>query len=256
MSHKARVRSQFSAAAPTYDAHAIVQGHAFAHLMSLVAGTPRTILDIGCGTGTHTCQLAERFLDARVTGLDIAPGMIAVASAQASPKSVIWAVGDAETQLPSSGYDLIVANAALHWFDDLPTALPRIASALSPSGQWVFTLFGADTFQELRMALGLVLDAPVPLVSDDFSTLDQVRPGVLPLFQSVTVTQQFIRIRYQSVMDVLRAIKRTGTRGFAIVDRLWTPRFLHALERAYRARYGQIWVSHQVFYVDCRHPRL
>ncbi len=252
MAKKARIQTFFSAAARSYDAHAVVQRQSFDHLVSLVTGQPRLILDIGCGTGTHTMQLAARFPNARITGIDIAPGMIAVARTHPNPGNVTWVVGDAESQLPGSGYELIVANAALHWFDDLPRTLPNIVAHRSSAGQFVFTLFGASTYQELRAAIASVQGQPVVLASDEFSTPQAVADVVRPLVGSVSVTQQLIRICYPSVFDVLRAIKQTGTRGPNNPNRVWTPRFLQAVETAYRATYGQIWVTHQVYYVDCR----
>ncbi len=55
--------------------------------------------------------------------------------------------------LGAARYDLIVSPLLLHWVNDLPGALANIRSALAPDGLFLGTMFGADTLQELRLAL-------------------------------------------------------------------------------------------------------
>src|SRR5262245_31022659 len=54
------------------------------HILNLLAGTvaPRRILEVGCGTGRNLAELAHRFIDAEVTGLDVSPEMLGRARAK------------------------------------------------------------------------------------------------------------------------------------------------------------------------------
>ena len=75
------IRTSYDTVAVSY-AELVVDGadwenEAFDLLAKLVAGSGRTVLDVGCGPGRTTGLLAERGL--RVTGIDLSPGMIEVA---------------------------------------------------------------------------------------------------------------------------------------------------------------------------------
>lgn len=62
------------------------------------------ILDVGCGTGRHSLELASRGY--RVTGVDISAGMLA--QAQAHPSDVEWVQCDATCFEPTRGYDAVI----------------------------------------------------------------------------------------------------------------------------------------------------
>jgi len=90
---------------------------------------PATVVDLGCGTGRLTSELAARWPDASVIGIDRSTEMIAVASPE-----VDYQVGDIETWEPPEPVDLVFANASLQWIDDHPRLFPRLTSMLSPGG--------------------------------------------------------------------------------------------------------------------------
>jgi trans-aconitate 2-methyltransferase len=92
---------------------------------------PATIVDLGCGTGRLTAELALRWPDASVTGIDRSAEMIA-----ATARTMIgYQVGDIETWEPPEPVDLVFANASLHWIDDHASLFPRLVSMLRPGGE-------------------------------------------------------------------------------------------------------------------------
>jgi trans-aconitate 2-methyltransferase len=136
------------------------------------AHRPRAVTDLGCGPGELTASLAERWPDARITGLDSSPEMIAKAAALGAP--VEFAVGDVGDWLPGPDTDVVVSNAVLQWVPEHRGLLDRWIRAL-PSGAW-FALqvpgnFDAPSHRALRAlarsapyrdAVGdLVREAPV-----------------------------------------------------------------------------------------------
>ncbi|MBO3742459.1 trans-aconitate 2-methyltransferase [Actinoplanes flavus] len=98
------------------------------------ADRPRAVADLGCGPGELTRTLAERWPDARVTGLDSSPEMIAKAAAQPGP--VEFRQGDIADWSPGPDVDVVVTNAALQWVPGHREMLARWAAAL-PSGAWL-----------------------------------------------------------------------------------------------------------------------
>ncbi len=111
-------------------------------LLNEIGGAPKDILDIACGTGDLTMQLAQRFTEARVEGSDFSAEMIAAACEKYPNLS--FRVEDATCLKGPARYDTIFSNAAFHWIpaDEQSRLLAGIAAALKPSGLLVAE-FGA-----------------------------------------------------------------------------------------------------------------
>jgi ubiquinone/menaquinone biosynthesis C-methylase UbiE len=109
-------------------------------LVKAIQGTPRRILDLGCGTGTTTLMLKQRFPSATVTGLDLSPQMLTVADHKARQANldITWRHGNAmATGLPEAGFDVVCATLLFH---ETPPAVAKTIlqesfRLLSPWGQ-------------------------------------------------------------------------------------------------------------------------
>jgi trans-aconitate methyltransferase len=97
------------------------------------------ILDIGCGTGTLTAQLAERC--AYVLGIDSSPEMIEKARGQFP--HIDFQVVDALALPYDHEWDVAFSNAVFHWILDHDRLLDKIQRSLKPSGILVCE-FGAQ----------------------------------------------------------------------------------------------------------------
>jgi SAM-dependent methyltransferase len=99
----------------------------------------RSVLDIGCGTGTFACLLARRGLT--VTAVDPAAASLEIAQAKTGADRVRWVHGDA-TDLPPLRVDLatMTANVAQVFLTDAEWAatLRAVHAALRPGGHLVF----------------------------------------------------------------------------------------------------------------------
>lgn len=91
-------------------------------------------VDLGCGTGELTRALHERVEAAETLGLDSSSEMLARSEPFAGV-GLRFELGDIAAFAGAEAYDLIFSNAALHWIDDHPTLLQRLAPALRPGGQ-------------------------------------------------------------------------------------------------------------------------
>jgi trans-aconitate 2-methyltransferase len=91
------------------------------------------ILDLGCGDGTLTAQLASRVPDGFVLGIDSSPSMIAASSRQAWP-NLRFELLDMRQLGYEEEFDVVFSNAALHWVKDHRDLLVRVLRALKPGG--------------------------------------------------------------------------------------------------------------------------
>lgn len=161
---KTILRRSFDRAAETYDSVAALPreiAQRMTERLLLVQLPVRRILDAGCGTGSAGLLLQQRFDGATVIDLDVSAKMLAQRVARPTRR---WlGMGRRPTRLPvradfqklplaSASIDLVWSNLALHWAQDLPLALAEAIRALRPGGLLMFSIFGPDTLQELRIA--------------------------------------------------------------------------------------------------------
>ncbi|GGK25655.1 trans-aconitate 2-methyltransferase [Pilimelia terevasa] len=107
----------------------------FAELLARVLlDDPRRIVDLGCGPGHLTAQLAARWPRADVSGVDADPAMVARATAD-HPR-LRFTAGDAREWTPPADLDLLVCHAVLQWVPGHPALLARWAGEL-PARSWV-----------------------------------------------------------------------------------------------------------------------
>ena len=93
---------------------------------------PRTIVDLGCGTGQHAALLKRRHPQARVIGLDSSAAMLE--QARAPGADVEWVQADLATWSPEEPVDLIFANASLQWLPNHEGLVRRLTGLLAPGG--------------------------------------------------------------------------------------------------------------------------
>ena len=103
---------------------------------------PSRIVDLGCGTGSTTVLLKSAFPQAEVTGLDLSPYMLVMATrkGQQAEKHINWIQADAQdTGLPEASYDLVTASLLFH--ETPPTVSEQIfleaSRLLKPGGQMI-----------------------------------------------------------------------------------------------------------------------
>ena len=107
-----------------------------------VQGSPRKILDLGCGTGSTTLMMKQAFPNAEVIGLDLSPQMLVIAEykAQQAGLNIQWLHGLAEaTNFDNDEFDLVTASLLFH---ETPTEIAQAIlqegfRLLQPGGQIV-----------------------------------------------------------------------------------------------------------------------
>ena len=119
---------------------------------------PRTVVDLGCGTGNVTRVLRSRWPDAGITGVDGSPQMLA--EARNAESDIAWEQCDVAGWNPPAKFDLIFSNATLHWLDDHPALFARLCRNVAAGGALAVQMprnFGAPSHALIHE---LALSAP------------------------------------------------------------------------------------------------
>jgi malonyl-CoA O-methyltransferase len=207
---KKKVAQSFSRAAATYDSVAQLQRDIGAQLFAQLPAslpTPSSVLDLGSGTGFFTRQLAARYCESQIIGLDLAQGMLQYAAAQQA--GINWLCADAEVlPLADNSVDLIFSSLAIQWCNDLPQLLSELARVLKPGGQLHIATLGPDTLHELKFAWQQV---------DNYVHVNrfQSAPDLAAATQSAQLViaqlqQENRSLYYERLSDLTRELKALG----------------------------------------------
>ena len=148
------------------------------------------MVDLGCGSGELTWELARRWPRARVTGIDNSGEMLARARAGdaargAGPAGTGAAVEFVEADIADLGawratppFDVVLSNAALQWVPDHDRLILGLASKVAPGGILAVQMpgnFDSPSHQAIREA------AREPRWRDLLSELGRAGDPVRPL---------------------------------------------------------------------------
>ena len=109
------------------------------------------VLDLGCGTGHLTAEIADSGAD--VVGIDAAGSM--VEQAREAYPDLRFEVADAREYEPDGAFDAVFSNAALHWIPgpDHDAVLGMVADALGETGRFVAEFGGRGNVSRVESAV-------------------------------------------------------------------------------------------------------
>jgi trans-aconitate methyltransferase len=111
------------------------------------------ILDLGCGTGHLTAQIAES--GAQVTGVDRSADM--VAAARAAYPNLKFEIADARNLAYQEEFDAVFSNATLHWIHEPELVLRGVRNALRRGGRFVAEFGGHGNISAMQAAFDRAL---------------------------------------------------------------------------------------------------
>lgn len=170
------------------------------------------ILDLGCGTGHLTNQIAGA--GARVTGLDISQAMIE--QARRNYPDLEFVQADAADFRFAEPFDAVFSNAALHWIKPPEAVVECIARALQPGGRLVAEFGAKGNIAAIHAALRHALRAL------DLSQNEAWNPWYYPsVGEYATLLERHgLAVRYATLFDRPTPLEE-GERGL----RLWLEMF-------------------------------
>ncbi len=154
----------------SFDAQLDPHGLEAMRALAPVAG--ERILDIGCGTGQTSVELASR--GCVVHGVDISAPMLALARTRARGLTIELELADAQTaELGTGVYDAAFSRFGVMFFADSVAAFANLAKAVKPGGRRAFACWRALAENEWML---LPLQAALPLLPPQ-TPPDPLGPG-------------------------------------------------------------------------------
>jgi trans-aconitate 2-methyltransferase len=118
------------------------------------------VLDIGCGDGKLTAEIAALVPSGYVVGIDSSPEMIALAGSSFPGRdhpNLSWEVMDARELRFDGEFDVAFSNAVMHWISDQPLMLEGVRKSLKPGGRVLFQMGGRGNAANVVQVLASVL---------------------------------------------------------------------------------------------------
>lgn len=241
------VRRQFARAAATYgqaDFLAREIDRRMAERLDYVKITPNLVLDVGCGQGASLPQLAQRYPEATLLGLDATPEMLQRVPGRAAPSALkkllpflktkgprLAAASATQLPLAPGKAGLLWSNQMLFWLDDPLPAIQEAHRVLEVGGLYMFSSLGPDTLKEIRAAFG---DGH-PHTQRFYDMHDLGDMLATSGFSDPVVDMEVITLTYEHLGTLLTELRQSGSRC-AITDR---PKGLLGRQagQAFRTRY-------------------
>jgi trans-aconitate 2-methyltransferase len=186
----------------------------FLDLLSLVDGDGAAggdLVDLGCGDGRLTALAHQQLGTDSALGIDSSPAMLADAP---TVDGLTFEQGDLASFERAASYDVVLANAALHWVPDHEAVLARWVRSLRPGGQLAVQLpANADhpshtVLAEVTQELGIEAE-PDPVA------VNVLRPEeYAAVLDELGATEQHVRLqvyahRLASSAEVVEWVKGT-----------------------------------------------
>ncbi|NLS11464.1 malonyl-ACP O-methyltransferase BioC [Vibrio sp. SM6] len=246
---KAAIAQAFGRAAKHYDQHAAFQrqvGHLLLDELPHDLSGWR-ILDLGCGTGYFSEQLALR--GAQVVCADLSTAMLEQARLRCGVGTAEFCLADAE-HLPfaDNSFDAVFSSLALQWCDDLSSPLAEISRVTRAGGVALFSTLLAGSLHELQAAWHKV---DVHQHVNQFIALKQVNLALAQISASQHhLNLTAITVWYESALALMRDLKGIGaTHVMGRAQGLTSRKTLNQVELAYqtyRNRDGLLPATYQV----------
>jgi ubiquinone/menaquinone biosynthesis C-methylase UbiE len=172
------------------------------------------VLDVACGTGAVARLIPARVGAARVVGLDLNLGMLAVARSKGSPGgSIEWVKGSA-LSLPfdDSSFELVLCQLGLQFFPDRAAALREMRRVLRPEGRIALSVYSAIEDTPAAYAFARALEQRLGPDASSIKRGEHALSEVVEVdrlltqagFSQVSIEKVAKRITFPSVLNYVR----------------------------------------------------
>lgn len=191
---------EFSRYAAEYGSRNVIQRHVAEKLIASTSDKPKSIVDLGCGSGTLYSLIdwdVERFV-----GVDFSASMLEHHPTSPNVELMLGDFNDPSLfeKLSRDHFDRIYSASALQWAGDLDSVLKSLASLNTPMSLAIFT---AGTFKTLHECAGVI---PLLRSSDEVIAIAEK-------YLDARVEVLHTTLEFDSVREMFRYIKRSGVSG-------------------------------------------
>jgi len=188
------------------------------------------ILDVGCGTGQLTAEIAA--VGAAVVGIDSSAEMIA--EARKKYPAMRFEVMDAREISFAAEFDAVFSNAALHWVKEPERVIAGVARALKQGGRFVAEFGGHGNVGRLMAAFGRASAA----VGLEFST--EMSPWYYPSIKEYAglLEKHGLEVQQAALFDRPTKLE-DGERGLRVWMEMFCGRILNHVPAEKREQWLQ-----------------
>jgi len=262
---KQAVAKSFGKAASSYDSVAHFQRWVGESLLKTLPSQseanfrPKSIMDLGCGTGYFSSSLLNMYDSADYFGLDLSEEMIRFARQANSAESYTcdaerctWMTGDAELlPLKSNSIDLVFSSLSIQWCGDLGLMFEEVNRVLKKDGVFVFSTLLEGSLSELKDSWSQVDESQHV---NEFSQLKDYQDAISDVqWDSRKLSTKEKVLKYQKVSDLTKELKRLGAhnmtshRSTKLTGKQKLQHFVSAYER-FRQEGGLLPATYQVLF--------
>jgi malonyl-CoA O-methyltransferase len=204
-----KVRKTFNKASAQYNDNAFLQNEIASRLaekLDVISIEPKTIVDLGSGTGFLSKKTAKIFPNSNLICVDFAQQSLLT-----NPQKFKVCANAYELPFTSNSVDFIVSNLMMQWCTDLTMLLDECYRILKPEGLFLFTTFGPDTLKELKRSWSVV-DNHAHV--NDFTDMHDIGDQMLQSgFQNPIMEMEKLTLTYNKVVDLMYDLKAIGAQN-------------------------------------------
>lgn len=210
------ISKAFNQRATEYELAAKVQqeiGERLLERLHYLKMSPQRILDLGCGPGVFSRELALMYPKAQIVGVDLAELMLIQARKKHSWRRK-WSLVAADMKnmpFATGSFDLVFANQVIHWGDSLPQVFRELNRVMKANACLMFTTLGPDTFKELKTAWSAVNEfAHV----NEFPDMHDVGDCLMSEhFLEPVMDMELLAIHYETLPKLVKSLKAQGVKN-------------------------------------------
>ena len=210
--HGDALARNFSSAAVNYEQWAVPQRLIAEDMTKLLPAKSRvnTILDVGCGTGYLTGLLHERYPEAGILGIDVAPEMVNMCRKRwTDARQLSFQIADAEKFDRRHRFDLVASSFCFQWFCARERSICRLAGMLNSGGTFACAIPVAGSLAELYETYQSVLCEKMPGLEYVPSELYvDILTGIG--LKLISFKEETVQGLYKSGLHALRTFKEIG----------------------------------------------
>ena len=248
-----KIQQSFQRALQSYNDNASLQRSIANRLLTLAlhAGLPtqnHRVLEIGCGTGFLTQQLATQitieqlFINDLISDCEhYVRDLIPI-----STQSEFLAGSIEDIKIPKQ-LDLICSASTLQWVKNLPELLQKLTQQLNTKGYLILSSFTKNHFIEIRSLQNDEPDIQYPL---NYWSTSQWREALTKDYEVLIIQSKTHIAYFNSVKELLMHLRLTGVNGNS--RQRWTQQKFKQFEKAYSEKFqenGKFKLSYNPIYI-------